>query len=445
MTADSRFERTLPEILEDLYLGPTPDYRTEALAVAVRTRQRPSWTFAGRWLPMADIASRPAFAPRVPLRTIGMALLLIALIIAAAALAIGSRRTKVPPPFGLAGNGLLAYASEGDIYVLDPATGTSRAITTGPAIDAEPVFSPDGTLVALRRAAGTTAGTPEDIVVVAADGSHPTVVTTAPIPGGPKRLEWAPDSQSILAMEQEDKAIWLFAATAAEAPRTIATNAFAFDRPFQPPDGAAILIGKDTDLGRQVFVLDLVTGKETRVVGGGSGDDIGSARWSPDGTQIVYNDSPPDNATMQRLYIVNANGTGGRQITSAPGTWYDINAAWSPDGSRIAFIRYELVGADWLVRPIGIYSLATGKVTDLGPLPRETRAEAPNEADRFASFGEGYGIEWSPDGQSLIAVPGEATSHPVVMNINDGSYRILSTLVQPSAVAQMWQRRALDR
>ena len=35
---------------------------------------------------MADIASRPAFAPRVPWRAIGVALVLIALIVAAAAL-----------------------------------------------------------------------------------------------------------------------------------------------------------------------------------------------------------------------------------------------------------------------------------------------------------------------------------------------------------------------
>ncbi len=330
----------------------------------------------------------------------------------------------------------------GDIYLLDPTTDTSRAIVTGPEIDTEPVFSPDGTHLAFRRAADATAGVPEDIVVVAADGSHPTVVTTSPIPGGPKRLEWAPNSQSILATQQEDKAIWLFDATAAEPARTIATNAFAFDRPFQPPDGSAILMGRETDVGRQVVVVDIATGQETRLVGGGAGDDIGMVRWSPDGTQVVYNDSPPSDATSQRLFIVNADGTGRHQVTSAPGTWYDINAAWSPDGKRIAFIRYENVGPEWLVRPIGIYSLATGKVTDLGPLPRETRAEAPNPADRFASFGEGYAIEWSPDGQSLIAVPGEATSHPVVINVNDGSYRILPTLVQPNPVQQMWQRQA---
>src|SRR5690349_19900526 len=51
MTVDARFERELPAILEDLYLGPAPDYRTDVLATAVRVRQRPSWTFPGRWLP----------------------------------------------------------------------------------------------------------------------------------------------------------------------------------------------------------------------------------------------------------------------------------------------------------------------------------------------------------------------------------------------------------
>lgn len=297
---------------------------------------------------MADIAQRPALAPRVPWRTVAIALLVVALVLATAILVAGSRQAKVPPPFGLANNGLVAYASDGDIHVLDPSTGASSALTTGPTIDTEPVFSPDGTHVAFRRAADTTAGTPEDIVVVAADGSSPTVVTTTPIEGGPKRLEWAPDSRSILATQQDDKAIWLFDATAAQPARTIATSAFAFERPYRPTDGGAILIGRDTERGREVSVLDLASGEETIIAGAGTADDLGSARWSPDGTQVVYNDSPPDNPDAQRLYIVNADGTGGHQVTSAPGTWYDIDAVWSPDGSRIAFIRYEKVGETWL-------------------------------------------------------------------------------------------------
>ena len=35
MTTEARFERQLPAVLEDLYLGPTPDYRDEVLAAAI--------------------------------------------------------------------------------------------------------------------------------------------------------------------------------------------------------------------------------------------------------------------------------------------------------------------------------------------------------------------------------------------------------------------------
>ena len=117
MTTEARFERQLPAILEDLYLGPAPDYRDEVLAVATARRQRPVWSIPGRWLPMADIASRPTFAPRVPWRTFGVALLIVALLIAAIAIYVGTRPTRLPPPFGVARNGLVAYTTRGDIFV----------------------------------------------------------------------------------------------------------------------------------------------------------------------------------------------------------------------------------------------------------------------------------------------------------------------------------------
>ena len=65
-------------------------------------------------------------------------------------------------------------------------------------MDSEPVFSHDGTHLAFRRASATSGSPAEDIVVVEANGSNPVVVTSVPIPGGPKRFEWAPDSKSLL-------------------------------------------------------------------------------------------------------------------------------------------------------------------------------------------------------------------------------------------------------
>jgi hypothetical protein len=92
---NARFDRELPAILEGLYLGPIPSYRDEVLAVATHRRQRPAWAIPGRWLPMADIASRPVFAPRVPWRTVGVALVIIAILLAAIALYAGTRQTRL--------------------------------------------------------------------------------------------------------------------------------------------------------------------------------------------------------------------------------------------------------------------------------------------------------------------------------------------------------------
>ena len=253
MTTDSVFERDLSVILEDLYLGPSPDYRDEALAAVRRTRQRPSWSFAGRWLPMADIASRPAIAPRVPWRTVGLAMLVIALILAAALAIVGSQQTRVPPPFGLAKNGLIAYAIDGDIHTLDPTTGRTTAIVTGPDNDFDPVFSADGTRVAFRRDITVDGSPAEAIIVVAADGSNP-VVATAQLTTPPGHFEWMPSSRSLLVEDPNGAGIWELDAITPSTPRVVTTDASLFIRPFRPPDGNALLIQREVDRSTHIVL-----------------------------------------------------------------------------------------------------------------------------------------------------------------------------------------------
>jgi Tol biopolymer transport system component len=444
MTTEARFDRQLPAILEELYLGSTPDYRDEVLAVATDRRQRPAWAIPGRWIPMADIANRPAFAPRVPWRTLGVALLIVALAVAAIAIYVGSHQTKLPDPFGIARNGLVTYAAKGDIFVAEPNSGKVTAIVTDSPLEAEPVFSHDGTRIAFRRPVDGSVPLAEDIVAVRPDGSDPIIVTAAPIVGGPKRLEWSPDSKSILATAQDDTSIWLFDATGKTPVRTIATDRWAFIRPFQPPDGKALLIAK-VDGGRHsVISYDLATGHETVLAGDIAGDD-GAARWSPDGSQVVYNTAPADEPDSSRLFVVRADGTGTQKLVTAPGIGLDVDPTWSPDGTEIAFTRYQQApDLSWDVRPIGIYKMAGGTVRDVGPLPRDVRAKFPEANDAAASRGEAFFFDWSPDGRSLIAFPSEASGHAIIIDAVDGTWRALDPVVDTPGVPQSqdWQRLA---
>jgi hypothetical protein len=440
MTAEQRSERHLTTILEDLYLGPAPTYRDQVMATAVRRRQRSSWTFPGRWLPMAEFASRPVFAPRVPWRTIGVAFVIIALLTVAAVIYVGAQQNKVPPPFGVARNGSIAWAIDGDIYVGDPTAGTSRAIVVGDDIDRNPIFSRDGSKLAFFRQAPNETGL-FDLALTGRDGGAVTIVTQAPI-RMPRASEWSPDGAAIVVNDDEGRVV-RFDTSGKTAPLVIALGADLRTGAFRPPDGAQVLIQRGTEWGTGLYLINADgIGTTTTLIETGPARNSGrpdGGTWSPDGRFIAFRmitlGAPVDDA---RMYVMNADGTDILQLDKDPGYWVDDDVVWSPDSSHIAFNRWHWneVQALHNIRPIGIVAIAGGKIGQVGLAP----------ADDGALF------DFAPDGKTILSMPGTlaaaftwsanavgTVARPDLIDVQTGDTRPLDWSVGSAA---SWQRLA---
>lgn len=84
------------------------------------------------------------------------------------------------------------------------------------------------------------------------------------------------------------------------------------------------------------------------------GETVGDAAWSPDGARLAYAQGGEDTS---RLMLKDAGGT--RALTAPPADTSDYAPAWSPDGSTLAFTRFTLA-EDRLTTQIVTRDVATG-------------------------------------------------------------------------------------
>ena len=357
MTTPKRYERDLSPILSDLAMAPYPDYVDDVLERTGRMRQRSVWTFPGRWLPM-DFTTRALPVPRLPWRQLGVLALVALLLAVALAAYVGSQR-RVPAPFGPAANGLIPYASNGDIYLGNPITGETRVLVKSPETESGAVTSPDGTRVAFARdVAGTVAGTTlTDVFVVGIDGSSPRKITPQAIDrliwGG-----WTPDGRRLALIHDVDP-------KAGQCPTTICNvgqldlvdadasghiDIIASERglsyvQFRPPDGQELLYRALVDDKWGLFEMDLDGTNVRPVVPATAPAEMdatfASAAYSADGSRIFFNQYTADASFGDpgccQLFVVNADGNDLHKFVPNSGDTWDGSAEVSPDGTRIAF------------------------------------------------------------------------------------------------------------
>ena len=204
---DERLVRGIVVAFDDLADPHTPDYLEAAIEHASSRPQRPVWTFPGRWFPL-EVTTRPVPTPALPWRQIG-AFALIALLIVAALAVYVDRDPRLPEPFGLAANGLIAFVDEGDIYVSNSIDASPQLVIGGSAVDREVQVSRDGRLNSVPPRTGRWPAPPDrGNRWCKCPSAHPARSTTS------RADSWSPDGSAIaIAREVGEYAVISIVAT----------------------------------------------------------------------------------------------------------------------------------------------------------------------------------------------------------------------------------------
>lgn len=336
------------------------------------------------------------------------------------------------------------------IGILDLATGEKRILPSGDGV--QPKWSPDGRRIAFW---GIRSGGSRDILTIAADGGEPVAVTADEfVDWNPV---WAPDGRSLYFVSDRSGSmnLWNVAIDSGTgSPRgspeavtipaqysqlfdfskdgrkfayvqsTINVNirSIEFDPVAEKFVGAPVSIvgGSRVSTNPRVstdgkrIVFDSVGGvKENIFTVGVDGSNMRqltndsfknrAPTFSPDGSRIAYFS---DRTGNYQGWIMNTDGSDGKQITQFgedDGAQWPI---WSPDGRRLMFSTFKPAPAIF-------------QVTD-SPTPQPGVSVGSN-----APFEWFLATSWSPDGRRVVGMgrkPNEPFSSVAVLDIESGKF-----------------------
>ena len=356
MTTRSDLDRSLAAWFHADAAEAMPDYLGEIVERVSREPQRRWWSSPERWLPV-DVTRR---ANSFALPPMGRLLLVGLLILAIAALAIvaaGSLTRRVPPPFGPARNGEIAYWGDGDIYVADPDGGNGRVVIGGPTRDFAPLHSHDGTQLIFWRE--PTAGQ-DQLMIAAADGSGVRQLTDSLLHAD--WFEWSPHDDQIAVVHT------------------------------QTGTGKRVLSIVDATGSAPMHTLDVPFGVDNNVY------------WlPPDGAELVFSGRPdPDSFGGGGLYAVRPDGSGLRTIgpvLAGEHPYFDI--APTADGTSLLYSTIDSDdsnnGVGWHIhqREPGHGSGSADHVRS--HLDRRTRPRLLTRRDEGAPVDRGANGGWGGD------------------------------------------------
>lgn len=210
-----------------------------------------------------------------------------------------------------------------------------RTLTSGPGYAANPTWSPNGR-IAIAFAPDGMRGT-WDVYVLEprSDGDvilHPEPRRITDTPEREMHTSWSPTSDWIAFVRLTDVGSDVYAVRPDGSEERQLT--FTAEREFHPkwaPDGQSIAFDSGGDDRRDIYVLEVATNETRLVTSMSDGEFASTPAWSPDGERLAFSLG----RESAELYVINADGTGQRQLTALGG--HNGAPFYSPDGASIAF------------------------------------------------------------------------------------------------------------
>jgi len=295
------------------------------------------------------------------------------------------------------------------IWVRSIAGGAAAQLTSGPASDLGPAWSPDGASIAFLRVDKARAR----YMVVPSGGGEPRQVADSPVPDPAPAAQpaacWTRDGQSMYVVQWAEAQPPFIAAVPATGgePRRITqppAGKHGDSSPAISPDGATLAFVRqasekaehDGD-GGDIFLSDLSGNNLRRLTFEDTA--IHGIAWSADGRDVIYAARRVD---QEKLWRVTASGGSPRNVLA--GGQNPAFPAVAPSGHRLAFTETPALDAIWRI---------------------DLTASDPASTARLLirSDGREYAPSWSPDGKRIANISEQIRDNEIWVGDADGGNR----------------------